>query len=81
VSTCRTCRASIMWAFTTSGKRIPVDADPVPDGNLALLPSTMLGQDPTAIVVAPGAQLLGDDGVRYVSHFVTCPYADQHRRR
>jgi hypothetical protein len=78
---CRSCRAPVRWAFTVHGKRIPVDPEPVDGGNLVLHEDPN-GGAPTAEVVPAGAQLLdGDDGRRYVSHFVTCPNADQHRRR
>lgn len=77
MNTCRSCDASIVWADTSSGSRMPVDAEPVPDGNLVLTypsPGRAL-----ALVVDP-AQLLLDDPPRYRSHFATCPNADQHRR-
>lgn len=80
MSTCRSCGASIRWAITErSGKRIPVDPDPVDDGNLVLRDAG--GGDVIASVVAPGELLLDDPGVRFVSHFATCPHADQHRNR
>jgi hypothetical protein len=79
VSTCRTCRAPIVWVVTAaSGTSMPVDPDPVPDGNLELIDAGP-GQQPRAVVVDPG-QLSLDGAPRYVSHFVTCPQADQHRK-
>ncbi len=77
MSTCRSCGARILWATTTNDRRIPIDADPVPDGNLVLTypsPAAAL-----AIVVDPAQPML-DDPPRYVSHFSTCPNADQHRK-
>jgi hypothetical protein len=57
---------------------MPVDRDPVPDGNLVLTyPSP--GALPLALVVDP-AQTMLDDPPRYVSHYVTCPQADQWRK-
>lgn len=56
---------------------MPIDPDPVTDGNLVLTypsPGAVL-----AIVVDPD-QLSIDDSPRYVSHFATCPNADQHRK-
>lgn len=54
---------------------MPVDPDPVPDGNIVI-------RDNKAVVV--GNDLLGpqaDDGEpRYKSHFETCPKASQFRR-
>lgn len=77
MSRCRSCPAEIRWAVTAQGNRIPLDVEAVSDGNLALLADT---EPPIALVIAPGEQLLADDGTRYVSHFATCPNADQHRR-
>lgn len=77
MSSCRSCRAPIVWASTVNGRSMPVDRDPVPDGNLILTypsPGSAL-----ALVVDPDQTML-DDPPRYVSHFVTCPNADQHRK-
>lgn len=75
---CGSCRAPVIWAITAAGgKRMPIDADPVDGGTIVL----SADDPPIASVVAPDQMLLGDDGVRYTSHFATCPNADQHRRR
>ena len=64
---CRTCQAPIIWAVTPSGRRMPLDAEPREGGNVTLR--------------ADGVAIVGGEGaVRYVSHFVTCPQAGQHRR-
>jgi hypothetical protein len=71
VSVCRSCGAEIRWSITETGKRIPLDPDPSPTGNIRL--------DFTTAHV-----LRADDdyqGPRYVSHFATCPNASAHRRR
>lgn len=73
---CRSCQAPIRWAVTEAGKRIPVDVEPTPDGNMLL----SLDDPPVAAVVRPGELQLVDDGQRFVSHFATCEFADQHRR-
>jgi hypothetical protein len=31
---CRSCGAPIRWVVTEKGKRIPLDRDPQPDGNI-----------------------------------------------
>lgn len=71
MSTCRSCGARITWLETAGGKKIPVDEDPVPDGNI--------------IVVGKMAHVLGKGQEttepRYVSHFVTCPQAGEWRGR
>jgi hypothetical protein len=70
MSSCRSCHARIRWAMTPQGKRIPVDAEPVENGNLALHVDVSL--DLVAVPVAPGQTFIGDDGKRYVAHFATC---------
>jgi hypothetical protein len=83
VSTCGSCGAEITWTVTAIGKRMPVDAEPVDGGNV-LLSGERTGPDhlPLATVVGKRVQpgLFGDDSPRYVSHFSTCPHADEHRR-
>jgi hypothetical protein len=34
--TCRYCGADVLWAITPKGRRMPVDPEPRPDGNLAV---------------------------------------------
>lgn len=68
METCRTCKQPIRWALTTKKRRIPLDPDPHPTGNLVV-------EDGVARV-AP----VGSSPAMYLSHFVTCPQAGQHRR-
>ena len=35
-ATCRSCQAPILWAKSASGSSVPLNADPVPAGNIAL---------------------------------------------
>jgi hypothetical protein len=76
---CRSCGAPIRWAVTVNGKRMPVDDQPVPDGNLVLSDPTPGAYAPVAAAFDP-QQLLIDDPPRFVSHFATCPQADQYRK-
>jgi len=46
---CRSCKAKIEWAITPDGYRIPLDPDPVPDGNIILD-----YERPEAVTVRPG---------------------------
>ena len=68
MSSCRTCRAPLVWAYTETGKRMPFDAHPAEDGSWVIRNGTA-AYDPFA------------RGPRYRPHFATCPDADQHRRR
>ena len=78
MSKCKSCGAEIKWILTQSGKKMPVDAKPVPyradpGGSLSLV--TMNGR------VERGVLDLDSDQAGYVSHFATCPNANEHRRR
>src|SRR5262249_13148221 len=67
---CRSCGASIVWAFTASGKRMPVDADPDERGNLEIR-----SEEGTMFVdvVEPGAGT-------HRPHFATCPESNSWQR-
>ena len=57
---------------------MPIDPAPVPHGNLVLRD---VGARTVAVVVVPLLQTLEERAMpHYVSHFVTCPNAAQHRR-
>jgi len=77
---CARCAAPMFWARAAeSGKAIPIDYEPDPKGNLAL---TRTGSASRGYWVGPYTPI-EDDGfdVRWVSHFVTCPMADEFRRK
>jgi hypothetical protein len=76
VSTCLSCRAPVVWGITGAGKRIPVDPDPVADGNLAIGPET----PPRVRYLQPNEDPVRTSEWRGVSHFATCPDAKLHRK-
>jgi hypothetical protein len=69
VSRCKSCGAEIIWAVTTNGRRIPLDAEPEVDAP-GLFRIEIGGPPPGAFAVRK----------LYTSHFATCPNADQHRK-
>jgi hypothetical protein len=78
LSTCRTCRRSIIWVRTERGKKMPLDADPVEDqtqANLFVLRERESREAPLAIA-AWGLAGLED---HYMGHPATCPGADVHQ--
>lgn len=77
IESCSTCSARIIWAITVKAKRMPVNAEPEPGGNVAL--DFRPGMEPLARVLSVTRQF-GVKNLR-MSHFVTCPQAAQHRRR
>ncbi len=79
LSTCRSCRRSIIWTRTERGKKMPLDSLPVVDqmqANLFVLRERENRDGPLAMA-AWGLVGLED---HYVSHFATCPNADEHRQ-
>lgn len=77
---CRSCEAPIVWAVTAAGRAMPLDPDPTPDGNVVSDGRDEQGRV-QVIVFAKPADVPADRPLRYASHFVSCPDADQHRRK
>lgn len=77
-----TCAAPFRWAVTSSGKRMPVDAEPSEDGTVIL--EVLDEVHPRkqvqlrAMVIGPMDQV-ADDVLRFRSHFATCPAAGKFR--
>lgn len=83
VARCRSCQARIVWTTNvSSGRRMPVDADPVAGGNVVLVS----GNDgPEARVLtkdelARRAPRLDGKPDLHVSHFATCAQAKDWRK-
>lgn len=76
VTTCRSCKADIVWTRTPKGKNMPIDSTPVPDGDWMLEE----GEDgkPNAVHASNIHGALEGDMARYQSHFKSCPNAAQH---
>lgn len=69
-SQCRGCKAVIFWIENANGRKVPVDCDTVDGSNRPSEPSNS----------ANGVQRAPWDG-HGVSHFQTCPDADQFSGR
>ena len=82
MSKCKSCGAGIWFIPMRSGKTMPVNDQPVPfvpsnDG-----PGTYITEDGVTHKGRPWVH--GKDGfydLGYVSHFSTCPAAEEFRRR
>lgn len=83
IDDCRSCGARIFFALTTSGKSMPIDAEPTENGNVVLAePAEIAAALGTPRVRVVSSKNPAPEGaVRYVSHFTTCPNAAFHRRR
>ena len=91
VKECRSCGAEITWCVTESGKKMPVDRNPVPGGNIRLIqhdpnhPPLAL-YDAKKELAGAALQLPLDEEdeakpLAYVSHFSTCPEARNWRKQ
>lgn len=74
--TCATCHAPIRWVLTEAGRRMPIDFDPSPDGNVVA--RNVAGSIRAHILT--GNELPAQE-TAYVPHHRTCPDAEQHKRR
>lgn len=78
---CRSCGAEVIWAIhERTGKTAPIDARPVPDGSIVLLPLTMFGETPYRILGLAERTTPGDND-RYTPHYQTCPDARRYREQ
>lgn len=75
-STCRACKATILWAKTGAGKNIPLNEFPEPGGNIRLEPGGDIAVNVPKII----AERPENDLKLYKSHFATCPNAHQFRK-
>lgn len=84
MSACRTCNAQILWAKTERGKTVPLDAIPVALETIEPGKRADWLRGAFALVggVAVSALKVDSPGARElrVSHFVTCPDRDIHRK-
>lgn len=73
---CASCGAVIRWTVTLRGAKLPVDAEPVPNGKYVIEATPEHGA-----VARPFEPLFdAPDLPRYRSHFITCPHATRHSR-
>jgi len=74
VSACRSCGAPVEWGVSVvSGKRMPLDAEPDPEGLFYL-------ERGDVTTVGPMDPTLYPNRKRYTSHFATCPDAEDWRK-
>jgi hypothetical protein len=81
VVACRSCHAPIVWLrIRPGGRRMPIDAEPSPAGNVLVDFAAAAG---LVLSVASVAVIKAEtpDEPLYLSHFVTCPQSDAWRKR
>lgn len=80
ISQCRSCHKRIIWTTNvSSGKRTPVDAEPVEQGNIILV-SGNDGPESRVLTHDELAKRATRSGL-YVSHFATCDRPNDWRKR
>ncbi len=75
---CRSCQAWIRWVETEKGKPMPLDVDPVSDGNVTVEVSEARRGPVARVWGKPGNIPEGVD--RFKSHHATCPQGREWRR-
>jgi len=79
MSTCRSCGAEIKWIKTIASKNMPVDPELISSDDLEHGDVLVTEDGHVTKVDHSCNDYESVDG--YVSHFATCPHADQHRRK
>ncbi len=86
VKKCKACGADIVWVKTKSGRAMPCDAKKV-DYQKNYKGSKVIVTDEGDVVrgeiitpTASGLQMI-IDGQGYISHFATCPCAEQFKKK
>lgn len=82
MSTCRGCGAEITWTRTMTGRRMPIDPEPVEDGNIRLLGTNFVGEEIARVTTkAERRQAIREGKPLYRSHFnETCSRAGEFRK-
>lgn len=78
MSKCKSCGAEIMWIQTVNGKPMPCDPKPIPFVEDKTGSLTLVTKDGRVVRAKADAS---SDEFGYVSHFATCPNANQHRKK
>ncbi len=76
VTTCRSCHQPIVFAWTTKGKKLPLDPEPSPAGTVRLDRTTAY-----VLSAADTVTLRAADQALHTSHISTCPDAGAWRNR
>lgn len=79
----RGCGRPIKWVrIATTGALMPIDTQPTPNGNVQFLASSDGDGTPLAkVLTSHERDQCGPSVKLYTSHFATCPFAQEHRRR
>lgn len=80
---CKSCGAIIRWVVMPGGKKMPVDNEPHPEGNVFIhsdgIQAAVLTQEELKAAFR-NVQMGAVNENRHRSHFATCPFASTHRK-
>ena len=88
MSNCRSCGAKIHWVEVRSGKKMPVDPEPIDvddmeDGMIVVTADGEIVRSEHGRLYVPGGKAWKGEGKGiegFISHFATCPQANEWRR-
>lgn len=80
ITHCSSCQAPIWWAITVGDRRMPLDVDAHPAGNVVPVLISRDGKELRRVKVLTGDQLPAQVPA-WRAHFTTCPNSADHRRR
>jgi hypothetical protein len=79
MSTCRSCQAPVQWLENvTTGKRAPIDAEPVIDGNVEIDEAAGTYR---VVTGREQDQAVAERRPLHLNHFVTCPQSTAWKGR
>lgn len=81
MDTCRSCGATVYWAVTAEGKRMPVDPPPKDPEPFDPTLNVETWRDPDGVLRTGTPHMDTEVIRRTTSHFATCPDADTWRNR
>lgn len=79
MSICKGCGATIIWVKSAGGKSIPCDPEPVAYKQETLGRMKIVTPNGEVISGEPQSDPNKATGIGYISHFATCPKANEFR--
>jgi len=79
MATCKSCGARVRWVESPKGRPMPLDFDPVPNGNVTLSDDAV--RRGVVATVWGRTETIPAGLARYVVHPMTCPNGTVWRRR
>lgn len=82
IAECSACGEMMLWALTPSGAKAPIEYRPGENGNVLLLQPSGWGELLAVTLSGEGLERARQRGMDLrLSHYATCPSAEQFRRR